>query len=98
MWTYGDPAFSKDGGKTFISDAAEGKKKSLIFLLLRNKAVYLPRTINRWELNAASEVNSCSVVQALMTVVLRIIFHIILDMLSSSARAFFPHPETKTSQ
>lgn len=26
VWTYGHPALSKDGGETFISVAAEGKK------------------------------------------------------------------------
>lgn len=63
VWTYGHPAFSKDGGKTFISGAAEGKKKSLLSIFLRTKAVYLLRTINSWEPNAASGVNSCSVAQ-----------------------------------
>lgn len=30
VWTYGHPAFSKDGSKTSNSDAAEGKKQMVV--------------------------------------------------------------------
>lgn len=96
VWTYGHPAFSEDGRKTFISGAAEGKEEvtNVAYFLREAEAVYLPRSINHWELNVASGVNSCSVVQPLMTVVFTHQISSFQSCLANSARAiFFPHSE-----
>lgn len=87
LWTYGHPAFSKDGGKTFISGTAEGKKKSLISMLLRTHTVWFAllavRTecwVQEWTAVLWSSRSSLLFYAS---------YFIISVMLSNSVKAFF---------